>query len=118
MWVGRYWVGWPGTGCQVLPESVLRNRLSRPIRETATLIVALALPLEPLRGSTRVTTIPLPRLARPLPPGAACAGWAPRPGCVGTAAGGASVTSGKLSTLLHVTAPSVLRHRPFWRVPR
>ena len=36
MWVGRYSAGWPGTGCQVLPASMLRNKLSRPIRETAT----------------------------------------------------------------------------------
>lgn len=72
-------------------------------------MVELVLPFEPLRGSTRVTTIPLPRATRPP---------APRPPAGGPPAGGASVTSGKLSTLLHVAAPSVLLHRPAWRVPR
>src|SRR5664279_4502059 len=42
-------------------------------------------------ASNRVTTIPAPR---------------------------AGAISGKLSTLLHVAAPSVLFQRPAWRVPR
>src|SRR5271157_3842070 len=72
-------------------------------------MVELVLPFEPLRGSARVTTIPLLRGPRPKPP---------RPAAGAPAVGGASVTSGKLSTLLHVAAPSVLLHRPVWRVPR
>src|SRR3954471_15033157 len=104
-WLGRYLVGCPGTGFQVLPASTLRNRPALPITETPANNVWLGLPAAPLFGSKTTKTM----LLRPPPLHA---------GSFASSGESCSTSAGKLATLDQVTAPSALFQRPALRVPR